>query len=70
MIDDEDADLILWAWPSGGWLWTLLGLIVAGIFYWVAASNSDDCSKKTCPHPGETARLMSHECVCVSSPKD
>lgn len=62
MIDDSDGDLVLLA--IGG----PIGLVLAIIFWIIAAGNASDCSKQACPNPGETAKLLDHECVCVATP--
>lgn len=61
MIDYSDGDLALWG--VGGFF----GIILAIIFYVIAASNDTDCSKKHCDHG--VPRLMAHDCLCVEPAK-
>ena len=67
MIDDDDVALTAIAWPSGGCLWTVLGVVVVIILAVVALENEGECARRTCPN-GATPRVMAHECVCVTLP--
>lgn len=40
MIDDDDVDLAILAWPSsGGWFGLVLGIIVVGVVLYFACQN-------------------------------
>jgi hypothetical protein len=68
MIDDNDVEIAILFWPSGGWIGFFLGIIVIGILAFVACQNDQECEAKSCPNGG-VARLMDHECVCVERPQ-
>lgn len=66
MLDDDDLEFTILAWPVGGWIITILGLVVV---VWMAikvSQNREDCSKLHCKTG--SAVLMHHECLCVEKP--
>jgi hypothetical protein len=67
VIDDEDVDFAILVWPSGGWLMSLLGIVVFVVLAWFAWHNDADCQQRACPGGG-AAKLLDHECVCVTEP--
>lgn len=68
MIDDSDADeFMLFSLFTDGWPGIVLA-ILAVILYFVAAGNSADCSKKSCP-TGMQPKLMDHACLCTMEAK-
>jgi hypothetical protein len=69
MIDESDGDFFfLGSLFSSGGVAVVLG-ILAIVVYLIAFSNETECSKKSCPRPTQTARLMDHECLCVEVAK-
>jgi hypothetical protein len=65
MIDHDDGDdFWLASLFTPGGLGIIL-LIIAIVFWIIAASNDADCSKKQCPAP-MTPKLMDHQCLCVT----
>ena len=68
MIDDSDGDFFgILSLFSKGWP-AVIFIIIALIFYLIAASNESECRQRACP-AGSTAKLLDHECVCVSTPR-
>jgi hypothetical protein len=68
MIDDDDVDFAILAWPTGGWLAFVIGLVVVVVLSIIAHYNTETCEAKTCVH-GKGA-LVNHECVCLEKPVD
>lgn len=70
MIDSSDGDTfwVLSLFTKNPWV-TLILLVLAGVFWVVAASNEKECQAKTCP-PGMSARLIDHECLCAIPASD
>jgi hypothetical protein len=67
MLDDDDLEFTALAWPAGGLVITLLGLILL-VLVWVAVSkNKDECAQQHC-RTGSPV-LMHHECLCVERPE-
>lgn len=68
MIDHSDGDdFWLASMFTSGPLGLVL-LILAIVFWVIAASNDTDCSKRACPSP-MTPKLMEHSCMCVTEAK-
>lgn len=68
MIDSHDGDdfwlaSLFFEGPFG-----LLLLAVAVAIWIIAAQNSGECEKKTCPDL-QAPKLMEHECLCVTKAK-
>lgn len=63
MLDNDDLDFAILAWPSEGWVIGILGVIVILILAAVVASNEDTCAKKHCERGNPV--LMKHGCLCV-----
>lgn len=67
MLDDSDLDFVILGWPSGGWIITVLGLIIFVVVLFIVSGNKDECAKKHCAN-GATSQLLNHECLCVEKP--
>lgn len=67
MLDDEDIDFMILAWPSGGWIVALVGLVAIVIMCAVVSGNKKECAESHCSHG--SGMLVEHECVCVEKPE-
>lgn len=69
MIDDDDVDFAILAGPGSGpgWYVALWLLLIVGLAA-VAINNDEECTQRKC-QAGQLARLLDHECVCVSEPQ-
>ncbi len=63
MLDDDDLDFAILAWPSGGWILGILGVIVIVVMAIIVSGNKDECAKRHCERG--TPILAHHECLCV-----
>jgi len=71
MIDFEDVEIVAIAGDGGrgcGPIGAILFLVLVIAFFFIALSNSDECSKKHCSN-GSTPRLQNHSCQCVEEAK-
>jgi hypothetical protein len=68
MMDDDDVEWVAILWPTGGWLISIIGLIVLVVMLVVVSGNKDDCARLQCSS-GKTPKLMQHECLCVELAK-
>jgi len=65
MIDTEDGNFVLLV-AGGGFVGVCL-VVLALVLYAVAYSNEQECGERACERG--TAKLLDHECVCVSEPE-
>lgn len=63
MIDDDDVEFTVFAWPGGGWLLSLIGLALIVWMLVEVSRNKEECAQRHCDHG--TAILAEHECLCV-----
>jgi hypothetical protein len=63
MIDDDDVDFAVLAWPSGGWVLAIIGAIVIIALLVVVERNKEECAAKHCDRGNPM--LIKHECLCV-----
>lgn len=66
MIDTDDGDTAL-LWAGGGFVGVCF-LVLAIVLYVIAYQNEQECGERACAN-GKAARLLDHECVCVSAPR-
>lgn len=66
MIDNDDATWVAIIWPAGGWVCSVLGLIVVIALAFIAHDNRKQCEARACSHG--TPKLIDHECLCVDAP--
>lgn len=65
MIDNDDVDFAGFASiVSPGGLGLLFFILMLVLSYY-ACQNEEKCSQMTCPD-GQAAKLMEHECLCVT----
>ncbi len=68
MIDNSDGDFVLLSGDSStGCAGIIVTLVLAGIIYAIAASNSQECSERKCDHG--VPKLIAHDCLCVEPTK-
>ena len=70
MLDGDDLEIVALTWPDdGGWVLTLLGVIVFAVLVWFVWHNETDCEAKHCNNNTVPA-LVQGECVCIEKTKD
>lgn len=63
MIDGDDADFALLASMSSGGIIGVIMLVLAIVFYVMAAQNETDCESRKCQTG--SGKLVDGECLCV-----
>jgi hypothetical protein len=67
MIDNDDVEFAILAWPAVG-PWSLaLGIVVIGFMAFVACENEEECAQRECGKDTK-AMIVNNECVCVGKP--
>lgn len=68
MIDESDGDEMIFLSLITNGPFGIFLAVLAIVFWIIAAHNETDCSKKICPDQ-QSAKLMQHECMCVTLAK-
>lgn len=68
MLDDDDIDFAILAWPDGGWILFVIGVIAIIVMAVIVDGNKKECAAKHCEHG--VGMLANHECVCVEKPTE
>lgn len=68
MLDDDDLDFAILAWPSGKWIVTIVGIVAIILLFMIVRGNRAECESKHCDHG--VGRLINNECLCVEKPKN
>ena len=66
MLDTDDIDFTILAWPVTGWRGLILLLVIVGALVVIVVGNERDCAARTCA-TGHGA-LVDGECLCVERP--
>jgi len=70
MINDSDGDtFLIFSLLNKGWF-ALVCLLFAGLLWFIAYQNREECAKRRCPREGQTAQMFNSKCACVDKPED
>jgi hypothetical protein len=67
MIDNDDVEFAVLAWPVMGPWSLVIGIVVIGVMAFIACGNEEECSKRECGKDAK-AMIVNDECVCVGKP--